>query len=113
MCATPCTNRFEDKCSGCGSYSDPIFVWSSLTTVVKMLIKRGVAVKDTDIKYCTTHKTKVTIYITGSVPQYLLGELPCEWQLQCLSNEVWYLRCNELHPDKRIQELEQWLEDKN
>jgi len=113
MCATPCVSRFEDKCWGCGSSSDPIFVWSSLANVVKMLIKRGIAVKDTDIKLCTTHKTKVTIYLTGIVPEYLFGELPCGWQLLQLSDEVWYLRCNEEHPDKRIRELEDWLKDKN
>lgn len=124
VCATPCTDRFEDCCSGCSSIRDPVYVCWQLVKVVELLIKRGIGVTDTDISYCTSHKTKVTIILAGNVPVQLFNELPDRWQLRCcdyypysrnydLVCKTYQLYSNEIHYSKMINSLEEWLKNRD
>lgn len=112
ICATPSTDRHEEKCSGCGSKRNPVYVCLQLTKAVKLLIKLGLGVLDTDFKYCTSHKTKITITLAGNVPEGIFSDVPTEWQL-LYSKEMFYLRCNEINSATMINKLEEWLEDKD
>ena len=109
VCLTPCTDRYEDKCSGCGSTRYPIFVHTSLVRVVKLLIKLGVSVIDTNSRLCTTHKTKITIYLDSNIPEHLFDDLPSGWQI-IQSNRLY---CDDIDRYKMISDLESWAISKD
>jgi len=108
ICATKYTNR-QDSCSNCGSSKGAIFVHPSLVKVVTLLIKLGVGVVDTGIKHCTTHQNKISIYLSGSVPEYLFTDLPSVWRIKD-SNKLY---CSDIDRIKVIKELEEWAMDKD
>ena len=68
ICATVYTGK-QDSCSNCGSDAGAIFTHPALVTVVTLLIKLGIGVTDTNIKHCTTHQNKISIYISGNIPE--------------------------------------------
>lgn len=91
---------------------EPIFVYETSLKVVKMLIKMGIGVTNTDLKYCTSHKTKVTISLSDNVPKHIFDDLPDNWALHHLGN-VCYLRCNVDSVASAVQDFEEWLENKD
>lgn len=75
ICTTP-ADKNENCCSGCGTTCEPIFVHEPLLKTVEMLIKMGIGVTNTDSRYCTTHKTKITIVLAEDVPKHIFDDLP-------------------------------------
>jgi hypothetical protein len=110
ICATP-ADKNDCCCSGCGSMREPVFVCELLLKAVEMLIKMGIGVTNTDSRYCTTHKTKVTIVLAEDVPKHIFDNLLDDWVLHHLGN-VYYLRCNNENPASSVKELEEWLKNK-
>ncbi|WML36941.1 hypothetical protein [Clostridium sp. OS1-26] len=111
ICTTP-ADKNEDCCSGCGTTCEPIFVYEPLLKAVEMLIKMGIKVSDTDLKYCTTHKTKVTIVLAEDVSKNIFDDLPDSWALYHLDN-ICYLRCNVYSVASAVQAFEEWLNNKD
>ena len=110
ICGTQCNDSHEDKCSGCGSTRDPFYVSWQLVKAVTLLIKLGLDVVDTDLRYCTTHKTKVNIKLNGTIPVKLFDELPWGWQYISRSHKLF---SSEVNSDEMISNLEQYLENKD
>lgn len=108
ICATEYTAK-QDICSSCGCVTGAIFVHPLLVKVVTLLIKLGVGVVDTDIKYCTSHKTKVIIQLTGNLPEDIFSDLPEMWLINNLSQ----LRCSDTDRSKMIKDLEEWAMSKD
>jgi hypothetical protein len=118
VCATPCTDRHETNCSGCGSNRDPVFVHQLLLIrAVELLIKRGIGVIDSDVRCYTSHKLKITINLAGNVPEYLFADLPNSWQIKTSKSHHYQLCCSEINPDSNnhiiynsmIKKLEDYL----
>jgi len=110
ICTTLCNDSHEDKCSGCGSTRDPIYVCWQLVKTVTLLIKLGLDVADTDMRLCTSHKMKITIRLTGAVPIAVFDGLPDGWQYISNSHKLF---SSAIESDVMINNLEQYLENKD
>lgn len=108
ICATEYTAK-QDSCSNCSNSNGAIFVHPSLVKVVTLLIKLGVNVLDTDVKLCTSHKTKVIIQLAGNLPADIFSDLPTGWQVNNLNQ----LRCSDIDKSKMIKDLEDWAMSKD
>lgn len=108
ICGTEYTAK-QDSCSHCGSSNGAIFVHPSLVIVVTRLIKLGLNVLDTDVKYCTSHKTTVIIQLAGNLPEGIFSDLPEGWQV----NNLCQLRCSDTDRSKMIKDLEDWAMSKD
>lgn len=109
ICATPYSDRLGDSCSGCGNNYGPVLAHKPLIKAVTLLIKRGIGVIDNDVRVCTSHKTKITIYLTGNIPEYLFDDLLGGWQIKHLNQ----LYCSEIDRSKMIKDLEEWCMSKD
>lgn len=77
-CGSICTHNPISSygCPTCGTVGPVIIINNGLCKAVKLLIKLGIGVIDTYVRYYTTHVTKIKVFLAGNIPDGLFLELP-------------------------------------